>query len=76
MEELINILESVKPGVDYMSETSLIDEEILDSLDIVTIVAKINQEFDIEFPVNEIIPENFNSAEALYNVIKKLQDEQ
>lgn len=75
MEELIKILESVKPGVDYMSETSLIDEEILDSLDIVTIVAKINQEFDIEFPVNEIVPENFNSAEALYAVITRLQDE-
>ncbi len=75
MEELIEILESVKPGVDYMSETSLIDEEILDSLDIVTIVAKINQEFDIEFPVNEIIPENFNSAKALYAVITRLQDE-
>ena len=75
MEELIKILESVKPGVDYMSETSLIDEEILDSLDIVTIVAKINQEFDIEFPVNEIVPENFNSAKALYAVITRLQDE-
>lgn len=75
MEELINILESVKPGVDYNSEKSLIDEEILDSLDIVTIVSKINQEFDIEFPVNEIIPENFNSAEALYSTITRLQDE-
>ena len=75
MEELIEILESVKPGVDYKSETALIDEEILDSLDIVTIVAKINQEFDIEFPVNEIVPENFNSAEALYAAITRLQDE-
>ena len=75
MEELIKILESVKPGVDYKAETCLIDEEILDSLDIVTIVAKINQEFDIEFPVNEIIPENFNSAEALYTAITRLQDE-
>ena len=75
MEELIEILESVKPGVDYKSETGLIDEEILDSLDIVTIVAKINQEFDIEFPVNEIVPENFNSAEALYAAITRLQDE-
>lgn len=71
MEELIKILESVKPGVDYMSETSLIDEEILDSLDIVTIVAKINQEFDIEFPVNEIVPENL-ILQKLY--MQQLQD--
>ena len=75
MEEIIKILEEVKPGVDYNSEKSLIDNEILDSLDIVTIVAKINQEFDIDFPVNEIVPENFNSAEALYEAVKRLEDE-
>lgn len=76
MNELINILNEVKADVDFSKEKSLIDDEILSSFDIVTIVAKINDEFDIDFPVNEIIPENFNSAESLYNVIKRLQDEQ
>lgn len=75
MEELIKILESVKPDIDYMTEKHLIDEELIDSLDIVTIVAKINDEYDIEFPVNEIVPENFNSAESLYAAITRLQDE-
>lgn len=75
MEEIIKILEEVKPGIDYRNEKSLIDDEILDSLEIVTIVAKINKEFDIEFPVNELIPENFNSVEALYKVVKRLEDE-
>ena len=75
MEELIKILKEVKPDVDYSKETSLIDDEILDSLDIVTIVAKINKEFDIDFPVNEIVPENFNSAEALYAAVQRLEDE-
>ncbi len=75
MEELIKILESVKPDIDYKSEKHLIDEELIDSLDIVTIVAKINDEFDIEFPVSEIVPENFNSAESLYATIIRLQEE-
>jgi acyl carrier protein len=75
MNELIKILESVKPGYDYKKETALIDDEILSSFDIVSIVAKINDEFDIEFPVNEMIPENFNSAESLYKVVEKLMNE-
>ena len=75
MEEIIKILEQVKPGVDYKTEKSLIDNEILDSLDIVTIVASINRELDVEIPVSEIIPENFNSAEALYETVKRLEDE-
>lgn len=76
MNELICILNEVKADVDFDNEKALIDDEILSSFDIVTIVSKINDEFDIDFPVNEIIPENFNSAESLYSVIKKLQDEQ
>lgn len=75
MEELIEILESVKPGVDYLNEKHLIDDEVIDSFDIVTIVSQINDEFDIDFPVNEIVPENFNSVEALYEVITRLQNE-
>lgn len=75
MEELLKILESVKPGVDYSNEKNLIDDEIIDSFDIVTIVSQINDAFDIDFPVNEIIPENFNSAEALYSVITRLENE-
>lgn len=75
MNELIKILESVKPGYDYTKEKALIDDEILSSFDIVSIVAKINDEFDIEFPVNEMVPENFNSAEDLYKVVEKLVNE-
>ena len=72
MNDLIKILESVKPGYDYKKETNLIDNEILSSFDVITIVAKINNVFDINFPVEELSPENFNSAEALYKTIEKL----
>ena len=75
MDKLIKLLEGVKPGVDFKNTTNLIDDGVLDSFDIVTIVSLINDEFDVEFPVNEVVPENFNSVEALYNTIKGLEDE-
>ncbi len=75
MDKVIEILESVKPGVDYKNEKGLIDNGILESFDIITIIAKLSEEFDVEFSVNEVIPENFNSAEALYKTICKLEEE-
>lgn len=75
MDKVIEILESVKPGVDYKNEKSLVDNGILESFDIITIISKLNDEFDIEFSVNEVIPENFNSAEALYKTVCKLEKE-
>ena len=75
MNDLIAILNELKPDVDFEKEEALIDDEILSSFDVVTLVAKINEEFDIDFPVSEIVPENFNSANALYAVIEKLQNE-
>lgn len=75
MERVIEILESVKPGIDYNKEKSLIDDGILESFDIITIISKLNEEFEIEFTVNEVIPENFNSAEALYKTVCKLEEE-
>lgn len=75
MDKLIKLLEGVKPGVDFKNTTNLIDDGVLDSFDIVTIVSLINEEFDVEFPVTKVVPENFNSVEALYNTIKGLEDE-
>lgn len=75
MDKVIEILESVKPGVDYKNEKLLVDNGILESFDIITIISKLNDEFDIEFSVNEVIPENFNSAEALYKTVCKLEEE-
>lgn len=75
MERLIKILESVKPGVDFKTAKNLVEDGILDSFDIVTLVSLINEEFDIEFTVKEVIPENFNSVDALYATITKLESE-
>ena len=74
MEKLIEILSSIHPDVDFENTVDLIDDGILDSLDIVTIVTEINDVFDVTIPAEEIVPENFNSAEALYALIEKLDE--
>lgn len=74
MEELIEILEDLHPEVDFETVDTLIDHQILDSFDIVTIIAEIDSVFDVTIPAEEIVPENFNSAKALYELIEKLSD--
>lgn len=75
METLLNILNELHPEVDFETQTGLIDDSILDSFDIVTLVAEIDTEFDVQIPASELIPENFNSAKALYALVEKLMDE-
>lgn len=75
MEQLLEILLELHPDVDFETEDGLVDNGILDSLDIVTLITEINDCFDISIPAEEIIPENFNSAEALYELICKLDEE-
>ena len=75
METLLEILEDLHPDVDFAYEEALIDDGILDSLDIVTLITEINDKFDISIPAEEIIPENFNSAAALMALIEKLDEE-
>ena len=75
MDKLLEIMSEVRPDVDFETETTLIDDEILDSFDIISIVSEVNAEFDIEINVNDLLPENFNSAEALYDLICRLQEE-
>ena len=70
MEKLIEILSSIHPDVDFENTVDLIDDGILDSLD----VTEINDDFDVTIPAEEIVPENFNSAEALFALIEKLDE--
>lgn len=74
MEALLEILKNLHPEVDFETCTTLVEEHIIDSFDIVTIIAEINEEYDVVIPAEEIIPENFNSAEALYDLILRLED--
>ena len=74
MEELLQILSELHSDVDFENEEGLIDEGILDSLDMVTLITEINGRFDVSIPPEEIIPENFNSAEAIFALIEKLDE--
>ena len=74
MERLIEILEDIKPEIDYKECQDLIDAHHLDSLSIISLIAELEDEFDITIPAIEIVPANFNSAEAMWEMIQRLQD--
>ncbi len=75
MEKLLKILSELHDDVDFSTAEELIDGGILDSLDIVTLITEINEEFDVSIPAEEIIPENFNSAAAIMALIERLDEE-
>lgn len=74
LEELLAILTEAVPGVDFEMETALVDDEILESLDIVTIVSEIKDAFDVEITVDDLVPQNFNSVEAMLALIESKKD--
>jgi len=74
MEELLEILRDIDDSVDYEKETALIDDHILDSFAIITLISEIEEAFDIEVAAAEMTPENFNSAAALWKMIERLQE--
>ncbi len=75
MEKLLDILRNLHSEIEYENCTDLVDGGIFDSFDIVTLIADISEEFDINIPAEEIVPENFNSVEAIYALIERLIDE-
>ena len=75
MEDLIRIMTEVRPDIDFSTATTLIDDNMIDSLNIISIVTEVNDFFGIEINVNDLVPENFNSAAALYELVEKLQNE-
>lgn len=75
MEELMGILEGMRPDIDFASETKLVTDRLLESFDIISLVTAINKEFDVKVKPADLIPENFDSAEAMWAMIERLQDE-
>ena len=75
MEEILRILEDLHPEADLEICTTLIDDKILDSFDIVTLISEIHEAFDVVIPPEEIVPENFNSVRALGELVDRLLDE-
>ena len=73
--QLMRILEEIRPDVDFENEKQLITDGILDSFDIVSLVGALNDEFDVEIEVGDLVPDNFNSIEGMMELIEKLTDE-
>ncbi len=74
MEELLELLQGVRDDVDFEMENELIDAKILTSFDIIQIIAALDDEYDISIPATEIVPENFNSAEAIFRMVERLKE--
>lgn len=74
MEQVLEILQEIKPTLDFEAEKALIDDALLDSFDIISIVNELNDAFDIEITVGNLLPENFNSAEAIWALVQELQE--
>ena len=74
MDKVLEIVKGIRGDVDFENEKLLIDDGILDSFDIISIVAEFNEAFDIEIDVEDLEPENFNTVEAMWDLIQKLQE--
>ena len=74
MEELMESLREIDDSIDYEKETALIDSQLLDSFGVITLVAELEENFDITIEAAEMVPENFNSAEAIWKMIQRLQE--
>ena len=75
MNELLDILKEAMPKVDWENGEDLVDDGVIDSMDVVTIISEITDAYDIEIPSEEMEPENFNSAKAIYEMIQRLEEE-
>ena len=76
MESIMEILKGIRPDVDFENETALIDDGILDSFDIISIVSEFCEAFEVDIDAEDLEAENFNSAEAMMNLIQKLREEE
>lgn len=73
MEKLMQILQDIRPDVDFENETALIDDGVLDSFDVVSIISELDDAFDVQIRITELDPENFNSAESIWNLVQELK---
>ena len=73
MEQLLELLKGIRPDVDFENETALIDDGILDSFDVVSIISEIDNVFGVQIRITELDPENFNSAVAIWDLVQELK---
>lgn len=75
MEKIIEIIKEIKPGAAIDENTKLVDDKVLDSLAMISLVAELSDEFDVEITAQDIVPENFATVQAIADMIERLKDE-
>ena len=75
MDAILDILDELKPGVDWRGRTDLVDGRELDSLTIISLIAELEDAFDVVVPAVEIVPENFNSLEGIWALVRRLREQ-
>ena len=71
-KQVLEILSEIREDVNFETETSLIDDGVLTSLDVVAVVSELNDAFDIEISADDLLPENFNSVDAICNLVASM----
>ena len=74
-EQLLDMLRDMHPDIDFKTAEGLIDRKVLTSFDVVSIVAELSETYDVELGAVDIVPENFNSAQALFALIQRPEEE-
>lgn len=75
MDKIMQILEELRPDVDFTLQQDLIDGGVLDSFDIVSLVSELCDAFEVDIDVNDLLPENFNTPAAMLALVERLQNE-
>ena len=73
MEQLLKILQEVKPGAVFENVDDLVEEGILDSLTIVELISVLEDEYEIEVTMEEFVPENFKTVDTILDMIDRLK---
>ena len=75
MDELLEILKELHDDIDFETHKTLIDDKVIDSFDIITLIAEVDDRIGVSIPPEELIPENFNSYQAISALIKRLEED-
>ena len=73
-DELLKLLENTCPTVDFSKEKSLIDDGVLDSYAVLSILAAITEKYDVEFEADDVLPETLNNFDSIYDLVQRLLD--
>ncbi|MCH5267700.1 MAG: acyl carrier protein [Lachnospiraceae bacterium] len=74
-DSILDILKELHEDIDFESEEKMVDDKILDSFDLVTLVTELSEEFSVDITARDFIAENFNSVDSLTDMIARLMDE-